>query len=186
MMNTRLATNQYFADLEDKIVEKLHQDVVSEEGRAELIRATGVEDAKLIEELTRLGITADGLIALRLFPLVLVAWAEANADAQERGVVMMQAHELGIREDTTAWVLLHTWLRKRPPGLCVDAWRRYLHGRFSNVTDTAAEKLIDLTRRQMTAVAKASGGVLGLGKVSEKEQLMIDRLVATMQHESTV
>ena len=48
------------------------------------------------------------------------------------------------------------------------------------MSPNAAKRLIKLTEKQMTAVAKASGGHLGFGKVSDKENTMISRLVKTM------
>jgi hypothetical protein len=174
----------YFDELEKKIRHKIHVEAMTNEGRAELIRSTGVMDHELIDELVKLGIPADGLIALRLFPLVLVAWAENDVDEHERLAVMTEALKLGILEDTTAWIVLDAWLTRQPPGLGVDAWRRYTRDSFSKMSNVAADRLIELTRQQMTAVAKASGGHLGFGKVSKKEQILIDRLVEAMQRES--
>lgn len=178
-----LRLQDYFDGLEEMVVKKLHQEVQTKQGRAELIRSTGVEDPNLIAELTHLGITADGLIALRLFPLAMVAWAEDLVDKEERETVLAEALRLGIREDTTAWILLDHWLRKPLPGLGVDAWRRYTHGIFSKMSPIAVKRLVKLTRKQMEAVAKASGGHFGFGKVSKKEQLLIERLTETMLHE---
>tara|TARA_R110002049_G_scaffold50370_3_gene143083 strand:- start:124699 stop:125337 length:639 start_codon:yes stop_codon:yes gene_type:complete len=177
----RRATEHFFNDLEEMIVQRLHHETITDEGREELVRSTGVADPKLVDELVKLGITADGLIALRLFPLVLVAWAEDGADVGERSKVMAEAGQLGIEEGSTAWVLLDTWLRKQPPGLGVDAWKRYTHGIFSRMTVTSIERLIKLTEKQMTSVAKASGGHLGFGKVCKKERIMIDKLLREMR-----
>ena len=113
----------------------------------------------------------------------MVAWAEDHADLDEREAIQAQATELGIREDSTAWLTLDTWLRKRPPGLGVDAWKRYTHDMLRKMSPLATERLIKLTEQQMTKVAKSSGGHLGFGKVSRKERTMIDRLVATMQQQ---
>ncbi|MCS7465257.1 hypothetical protein NZK35_01055 [Stieleria sp. ICT_E10.1] len=172
----------YFAELEARIVQRLHAEAGSEASRAALVRSTGVEDAKLIEELSKLGITADELICLRFIPLVLVAWAEDHADSEEREVIQTQAAKLGIREDSTAWLVLETWLQKQPPGLGIDAWKRYTHGILKKMSRNAANRLIHLTEKQMITVAKASGGHLGVGKVSHKESTMINRLL-TIMHE---
>ena len=101
----------YFDELEEILVHKLHQEAMSDVGRAELVRSTGVDDPKLVDELVKLGITADGLIALRLFPLVLVAWADDDAATSERQTVFRDGFALGIREGSTAWVILDSWLR---------------------------------------------------------------------------
>jgi len=174
-------TEKFFQELEEQILQRLRSEASSPAGREELLRTTGIHDEHLLDELGKLGITADGLMAIRLFPLVLVAWAEENADAKERDAVMSQAVRLGIREDTTAWVLLDQWLTKRPPGLGVDAWKRYTHEMFLKMSGVAQERLIELTEKQMIEVAKASGGHLGFGKVCKKEQAMIQQVITSMQ-----
>ncbi|TWT93107.1 hypothetical protein [Neorhodopirellula pilleata] len=181
MSDRDVQTEAFFHDIEDQIFSRLRNEANSPSGREELLRATGTHDTLLIDELGKLGITADGLLALRLFPLVLVAWAEADADANERESVMSHATALGIAEGTTAWILLDRWLTKRPPGLGVDAWRRYTHQMFSTMSEVARERLIDLTQKQMLEVAKASGGYLGLGKISAKENAIIHQVVESMR-----
>ncbi|QDT61389.1 hypothetical protein SV7mr_39240 [Stieleria bergensis] len=179
----QIESDHFFAELEQQIVKQLREDASSPEGREELIRSTGIHDTELIDELGKLGVTADGLMALRLFPLVLVAWAEQNADASERDAVMTQAVRQGVREDSTAWVLLDQWLQKRPPGIGVDAWKRYTHEMFTEMSNVAQNRLIELTEKQMTSVAKASGGHLGFGKVSAKEKAIIHQIIESMKRQ---
>lgn len=175
---------RYFGELEAHIIKRLHSEAETESARAELLRSTGVHDEALVDELARMGITAHEVITLRMFPLVLVAWAEDDTDAQEREIIEGYAKQLGVREDSTAWIVLDSWMRRRPPGLGVDAWKRYTRNILAKVSPKMAQRLIELTRTQMTTVAKASGGHLGFGKVSRKERTMIDRLVATMKQQA--
>ncbi|SMP42777.1 hypothetical protein SAMN06265222_101840 [Neorhodopirellula lusitana] len=175
-------TEQFFQEMEEQILGRLQREAKSPEGREELLRATGIKDAHLLDELGKLGITVDGLLALRLFPLVLVAWAEANADAKERDVVMREAVRTGIDEDSAAWVLLDQWLVKRPPGLGVDAWKRYTHGVFQKMSAMSRKRLVELTKEQMNEVAKASGGHLGFGRISSREKAVIRQVIEAMNH----
>lgn len=179
----RVETDHFFAELEQQIVKQLREEASSDKGREELIRSTGIRDPELIQELGKLGVTADGLMALRLFPLVLVAWAEQNADVNEREAVMTQAVQLGVREDSTAWVLLDQWLQKSPPGIGVDAWKRYTHEMFAEMSSVAQNRLIELTENQMTSVAKASGGHFGFGKVSAEEKATIHQVIESMKRQ---
>lgn len=171
-------------DIEHRIVKRLRQDAETTEGREQLIRSTGAGDPQLIEELIDLGITAEGLISLRLFPLVLVAWAEDRADGPERNTVMEEARRIGIRDDSVPFVLLDQWMTRQPPGITVDAWKRSLRLDFARMSALAQQKLIRMTEKQMVAVAKASGGILGLGKVSKKERILIDHIVSTMREQT--
>lgn len=173
----------FFDQVEQLIVSRLHNESETDQGRAELVRSTGADDPVLIKELIQLGITADGLVALRLFPMVWVAWAEENATPPERKVVMAEALKAGVRADSVPWVLLDHWLKKRPPAFCVDAWKRYLHGSFVSMTKASQTRLIETTQRQMTAVAKASGGVLGIGSISRRERNIMNQLLGAMHDE---
>ncbi|TWU49415.1 hypothetical protein [Rubripirellula reticaptiva] len=180
-----VATQHFFGELERQIVQRLRDEATSEQGRVELLRSTGLHDTELLEELGKLGITADGVIALRLLPLVLVAWADGNVSQEEREAVMAAALKMGIVESTTAWILLDQWLTKRPRGVSVDAWRRYIHEVMAQISSTAQKRLVDLTCQQMTQVAKATGGVLGFGSVSNKEQEVIHEVKIAMQLKAT-
>ena len=178
---SKAETANFFSELEQQIVQRIRTEASSDEGRKELLDRTGLHDEELLAELTRLGITADGVIALRLFPLVLVAWADGTVEDGERSAVMTQAVRLGIGQDSTAWILLHQWLMKRPPSVCVDAWRRYIHETFSHMSHVAQSHLIEHTEKQMMTVANASGGHLGIGKVSKREHAIIRQIIQTMR-----
>lgn len=180
-MSERLQTAHFFSEVEQMIVDRLHDEAESPEGRAELVRSTGINDETLIDELIQLGVTADGVVALRLFPLVLVAWSGDATDADERNTVMAEALRLGIREDSTAWVLLNTWLKHRPPSITVDAWKRYTKDMFASMSTTSRRRMIEFMEKEMTAVAKASGGHFGLGKISKQEAATIKRMKLIME-----
>ncbi|MGB7329230.1 MAG: hypothetical protein WBD31_30390 [Rubripirellula sp.] len=179
-----VATQHFFVELEQQIVKRLHDEATSEQGRVELLRSTGIHGTELLDEFGKLGITADGVVALRLLPLVLVAWADGNVSKEEHKAVMDAALKMGIVESTTAWILLDQWLAKRPRGVSVDAWRRYIHDVMAQMSTAAQSRLIDLTCLQMTQVAKATGGVLGFGSVSKKEQEVIHEVKIAMQLKS--
>jgi hypothetical protein len=176
--------DHFFAETEKMILSRLRASANTAEERAELVRSTGINDKQLIDELAQLGITAEGVLALRLLPLVLVAWAQNHVDDDEHAAVMAEASRLGIMEDSVAGLLLDAWMRKLPPSKSVDAWKRYMHGIFEKMSPPAREKLINATHDQMTAVAKASGGHLGIGKVSKQEKRMIDGLMLSLRHQA--
>lgn len=177
---------RYFSQLEGQIVQRLREEASSDAGREELIRSTGIRDPELVAELGKLGVTSDELVSLRLFPLVLVAWAEKRADEHEQETVMAEALQMGIHEGSSAWVMLDQWLRKRPPGLATDAWKRYIHEMFHDMSRVAQQRLILVTEQQMIRVAKASGGHLGFGKVSKREKAIIEETIAAMRQQIDV
>lgn len=179
--NRKYETDHFFEQLEDFVVDRLRHIADSPESRQELVRCTGIDDPALIQELADLGITPDGLIALRLLPLVLVAWAEERVDAEERQAILDEAYRLGIVEDSVPWILLDSWLRKPPTRLGIDAWKRYTSGVLHSMSTQMALRLIETTQRQMTLVAKASGGHFGFGKISKREQHVIDEVTQQLK-----
>lgn len=177
----RRAFDAFFEDVDRHLLKRLHAEADTEAGRRALIEATGVDDPVLVEELVALGIPSEGLIALRLVPLVCVAWSQDRTDVAERDAVMDEARRIGIIDGSAAYVLLDHWLRRLPPREIIDAWERYMHGLMGQMSEVACRKLIALTERQMAAVAKASGGHFGLGRVSRKEREMIQQMAKALR-----
>ena len=169
-----LRQRKYRDDLERRIVERLRTEARSDRARTELARQTGIADSQLLAELADLGLTTRTMGALRLIPLVRVAWADNHVDAQERQAVLTAATSLGIHRGSDAYVMLERWLREMPPAERIDAWERYLKRVMEKLGKTAQLKLIQFLRAQMIAIAKASGGYFGFGKVSAKERQTIE------------
>ncbi len=179
----RILEDVFFQGVDAMLLERLRQEANSVESRKALARATGLSDETLIDELVQLGVTPAGLMAIRLVPLVMVAWAEQPTDEPEREVVMREARRFGILDDSVGSVLLDYWLRKVPPREAFDAWKRYVLGCLEGMSSVARKKFSAITEKQLIAVAKASGGYLGFGKISSKERQMIDGILATIQEE---
>jgi hypothetical protein len=170
----------FFRDMDSMIVSRLRSEADSQDAR-QLLQSTGLHDETLIDELTRLGVTAEGLIAMRLVPLVMVAWAEHGVDQAERETVLSQAIEVGIAEGSVAAVLLEFWLNKRPPAAILDAWKRYMTVELAKMSKLARDKLVTLMEHQMMAVANASGGYLGVGNISANEKQLIDMMTRVLR-----
>ena len=162
----------FFRDVDSMIVSRLRSEAASDDAKKTL-EQTGLHDQTLIDELIALGVTAEGLVAMRLVPMVMVAWAERGVDASERQAVLAEAYRLGVADGSVVAVLLENWLNQKPPIAILDAWKRYMKSDIATMSGVAKEKLIQLMERQMRAVAHASGGHLGVGKISKKEQQLI-------------
>jgi hypothetical protein len=170
----------FFRDVDEMIVRRLRSEAESEDAH-KLLQSTGLHDPTLIEELTKLGVTAEGLVAMRLVPLVMIAWARDGVDPKERSVVMAEAYRFGVVEGSVAGVLLEHWLTHKPPLAIYDAWRRYMESELATMSLVAKAKLIALMESQMQAVANASGGVLGVARASLEEQALIDIMTRVLR-----
>ncbi|MEM9826459.1 MAG: hypothetical protein AAF958_07710 [Planctomycetota bacterium] len=175
-----MALNRYFAQLEEQIVDRFKANASQTSSRDELSVHTGIKDPVLLEEIIELGIPPEGLIAFRIYPLVMVAWASEGVDANEREAIRRVASRLGISSESVARILVDHWTRRPPPKLCMDAWKRYCRHLFSKMSHQSAQQLIDLTRTQMQEIAGASGGILGFNKTSNKEALRIKQMIDEM------
>ena len=183
-MSPALTEKKFFDDVEDLILKRMHWEAETENAQEDLIRSTGIDDERLLEELVRLGITKSTLIALRMLPFVLVAWAEQRVDEKEHAVVLQAAADVGIVEGSDARLLLEHWLHKLPSQECVDAWKRHMRIIMSKMSPGARQKLIRLTESQLKEVACASGGHLWFGRITQKEQQMIDQLLRAMREQA--
>lgn len=166
----------FFRNVDSMIVRRLQSEADSEDARETLMQSTGLHDKTLLDELSQLGVTTEGLIAMRLVPLVMVAWADRGVDKAERQTVIAQALRVGVIDGSVAAVLLEHWLNQKPPAKILDAWRRYMTSELASMSTVAKRRLIALMEEQMTAVANSSGGHFGIGKVTVKEQQLIDML----------
>ena len=56
-----------------------------------------------------------------------------------------------------------------------NAWKRYAHLLMASMSAEMSEVYIAELDREMKAIARASGGKMGIGKISEDEQIVIER-----------
>lgn len=172
---------KYIDELNNDAVHRLQLEAHSDSARDELVRKTGIIDRQLLGTLTEMGFTARTLVAIRLIPLVLVAWADHHVDRRERQTIMNAANDLGIRPGTDASIMLEHWLREMPPKQSIDAWKKYIETIVRKMGVKTKVRFAEYFRSQMMAVAKASGGHFGFGKVSPNERRMINEFLEALR-----
>lgn len=113
-----------------------------------------------------------------LVPLLQVAWAEGGVSDQERALIVEAARACGIEAASPADAQLASWL-VRPLADFFDkslgVIRAILQARPLEEREDRQRDLLSYC----TAVALASGGILGFGAVSAEEQ----RVLAHISHE---
>lgn len=131
------------------------------------------EDALLLDELIEQGISADTAPAFEALPLVEVAWADGDIDAEERWRVLGVATAFGLELGRPAHAQLELWLTRRPPEKLIDAWYRFAELALASPAAAArAQRVIEGAQE----VALAAGGLLGLGAISGSERATIARI----------
>ena len=173
----RALEEEYFRKKNRELADKMRQAALAEEKRRQLGEAAGVHDAALLDELQQLGFTAETVVLLPLLPVVQMAWAEGGVSRQERELLVQIARARGVAEGSAADVQLSSWMTERPDdqvfarggGLIRALLDADASGATSGLT---AEDLV----AQAEKIAAASGGLLGIGRISAEEKALLAKL----------
>ncbi len=163
--------DEFFVRQNREAVEKLRSSQARETQIAELAKATGVKDPKVLGNLVDLGVTGAVALPLTLVPLVRVAWADGKIDASENAAILKAAAEHGIDAASQSYELLLSWLKQPPPTSLFDSWSIYVSGLRDVLSAGDFTTLRTSILGRARTVATAAGGFLGLGsKISEAEE----------------
>lgn len=166
-----------FHTREKHLVEAFRERLDRLERRQQLAHVSGIRDEAILDRLLGLGITAESLAALGLVPLVWVAWADGEVASKERERIVAMAQAAGIEPQNGRYPLLEHWLKRRPAPEMFAAWRDYI----KQLREQMAAADLETLRREIVdragEVARASGGILGIGpRVSPAEQAVLAQL----------
>jgi len=167
---------EYFHRKERELIEKMRVRAASDEQRRRLGQHTGVADEEVLRDLQELGYTPETVMLLHLVPLIQTAWAEGGVSQKERELIVKAARSRGIQAGSPADQQLDIWLAKRPAEDLFEKTLRSIRTILeaqSPEARTASEKdLLSLA----TAIASASGGIVGFHAVSEEERQILTHI----------
>jgi hypothetical protein len=171
----------YFRKQDLELIETMRKAAAAERGRRELGDRTGLTDPELLKEVEQLGFTLDTIGLLPLVPVLQVAWAEGSVTAAERALIADLAGHRGIVKDSPAGRQLALWLETRPPQSVFTRATRLIKAMLAagsqETHDLTADDLVKYCER----IAAASGGVLGIHKVSSEERAALVEIEATLK-----
>jgi hypothetical protein len=173
----RALEESFFAERDRLLLDKLRGELSELEERRHLAHVSGVLDEKVLQDLVASGVRAETLAAVRLIPLVEVAWCDGKVSAAERSAVLKASIEYGIQEGTACYSLLDSWLQNRPDSRVVGSWKDYVGHLAKMMPPESMQKLRDELANYLKKVATAAGGILGMKSISKKEQDTIDELI---------
>lgn len=140
-----------------------------------------MDDVELRQKLAWMGIDEHTVGVVALLPLVQVAWADGAVQAEERNMILRIADER-FDLDPEARHLLESWLTHRPTGAYLDAGRELM---VELAQRTFGPRLPPQTLGdavdQAHGVAKAAGGLFGIGSVATSEKAAL-RQIAELLH----
>jgi hypothetical protein len=168
--------DEFFRKEDARLIEKLRELKAKEATREELSRISGIKNTGILDRLIQLGIHTETLVALSIVPLAEVAWADGAIDAKEEQAILDRAAKSGVTPGSTSHDLLKSWLERRPEPRLLSAWIHMVQGINETLTSEQVEALRAGLIERARAVASASGGVFGVGKISNAEAEMIRQL----------
>ena len=175
----RSLEEEFFHRKEKELIDKMRVRAAADEQRRRLGEQAGVADEEVLKDLQELGYTPETVMLLHLVPLIQTAWAEGGVSPRERDLIVKAARSRGIAAGSPADQQLELWLTQRPSDALFDKTLRAIRAILeaqSPETRAASEKdLLSLA----TAIAAASGGIVGFRSVSEEER----QILATISQE---
>jgi hypothetical protein len=169
---------QYFQKQDKNLIEQLVAKFKAIKTREELSKITGIKSKWVLQKLMDLGVQPPMMMVLTLVPLLEVAWADGHISKDESELILKEASKTGIEDGTEAYKLLSSWLATKPENQLFTSWNVYVEGLCNELS---ANQIVDLKNDVLArarAVAEASGGILGIGKVSKSEKAALEKLEA--------
>lgn len=173
--------NAYFHKQDSALLDQLRERMERLEGKTKLAAATGLQDESLLDRLVALQVEPESLSALRLVPLVEVAWADGTVHLRQREAVLAAADKAGVSPGTLAYETLERWLSSRPSPELLQAWKDYVHVQAQQMDRSALEAMRNDVMDRALFVAEAAGGILGFHKVAREERAMLEKLGALLE-----
>ena len=168
--------DDYFYKQDRELIERMRKAAAAKQALGPLAVQSGIQDPDVLRDIAELGFTADTVSLLPLVPILQVAWAEGGISPAERNLIIDVARHRDIAEGSPADRQLAEWLAHQPSA---DVFSRadrlvaVMLAAGSNPThDLSADDLV----KYCESIAHASGGILGLGKVSAGERAAIEQI----------
>lgn len=176
----RRREEDYFRKRDRELIEKMRQAAAAAQTRRDLEEKTGLHDPALLRDLEELGFTLETISLLPLVPIVQVAWAEGGVSGAERRLIIQLARARGVQAGTPADRQLGEWLDRRPAADVFTRATRLIRAMLDQPSadaDLNADELI----RYCESIAAASGGILGMGRISAEERATLAKIAETLK-----
>jgi hypothetical protein len=172
----RALENQFYEKENQEKLAAMKEKLDTQKSKDELRKASGMTDDAVLERLVGLGLSGNTIAALSLVPLIQVAWADGEIQANERTAIMQGAHGKGLEKGSPGYELLEGWLGKQPDDSLFEAWEAYIKALTAQLNDEQNRLLRNQILGFAKMVASAAGGILGFGKVSASEEKVLQRI----------
>ena len=176
----RAREEEYFRKKDRELLEKMRRAAAAEQTQHDLGAKTGIGDPEVLGEIAVLGFTPETVALLPLVPVLQVAWAEGGVSDAERHLLVKLARARGIAEQSPADQQLSQWLSARPDAAVFAGATRLIRAMLDAQPEGQGEiDPADLVR-YCEQVADASGGFLGIKRISPEERELLARISADL------
>ena len=173
----RSLEEDFFRKKDRELIEKLRHAGAAQQARDAISSKTGLTDPAVLQELHDLGFGPETIVLLPLIPVLEVAWSEGGITPAERQMIVKLARSRGVAEGSAADVQLEQWMAARPAPVVFDSAGRLIAALLATGSQQATG---GLTANDLVAycekIASASGGILGMGKISSEERALLSRI----------
>ncbi len=169
----------FFGKVDAELLKNLRGELAALEEAHKMAHVSGILDEQVLRDLVRAGVTAESMLAMRFVPMVHVAWSDRKMSPAERAAVLKAAQAEDVAPNSPAYRVLQTWLERAPDPAIFAAWKDYIRELARVMPPESLTSLRERTESLCYKVARAAGGVLGIGSISQAEKAAIDECVGT-------
>jgi hypothetical protein len=138
--------------------------------------ATGITDEHLIGKFHTLGLRDDNLAAFLFLPVAMAGWADGTMTREEAEIASNAFQSLEPPPSQEATRLFSSWLEKKPSHELMDHWELWVEQLLEQVDPESLSEFLRAIASVTKRVASASGGFLGIGKISAGEWAVLERV----------
>jgi hypothetical protein len=121
----------FFYRVDRELSELLGKRLQREGKILQFANATGIRDQKHLELLVDSGFELSTLLWV---PLILVAWADGNAEKLEKEAIAGILASKGISQETISKVIAHDWFCKKPTEELWEIWAEFSAATSASLT----------------------------------------------------
>jgi hypothetical protein len=176
----RALEDEYFRKKDRELIEKIRQASATEQARKDLGRKARLDDPQLVHELQDLGFTPDTVDLLPLVPIIQMAWAEGGITKAERELILRLARSRGIEDGSAADRQLTEWITNQPAEVVFARATRLIRAMLDSGSAQTGDLNADDVVKYCEEIASASGGMLGIGRISAEERSPLSRIAADL------
>jgi hypothetical protein len=166
----------FFLKRDMEIMEQYRKIKELKETKDAIAKASGIHDEIVLEKLITLNVRPEEAASLSIAPLVLTAWSDGCVEPEEKEAILKSVLSMGWVKNDFDYTLIEKWLNHKPDTKLLDAWMHYVEGLCKKMTSDEISHFKKEIMSRVEIIAKTSGGIFGLGKISASEEKMIKKL----------